>query len=77
MTRRDYLFLSACFARTLATVGMTLAERRGVANAARDMAYSLALENVRFDQVRFLRDCGLAGVAESIIDGCPNYGGTD
>lgn len=81
MTRRDYVFLSDCFALTLAAPDITLAERRGVAKAARDMAYKLALANPRFDQVLFLRNCGLAGVAESIMAGCPNfegsYGGTD
>lgn len=77
MTRRDYVFLAECFARTLATAGMPLNERRGVATAARDMAYQLALDNPRFDQVLFLRNCGLAGVAQSIVKGCPNYGGTD
>lgn len=77
MTRRDYVFLAECFASTLATVGLTLHERRGVAHAARHMAYNLALANPRFDQVLFLRNCGLAGIAESIMQGCPNYGGTD
>lgn len=77
MTRRDYIFLSDCFALTLAAPDITLAERRGVARAARDMAYKLALANPRFDQVLFLRNCGLAGIAESIVDGSPSYGGTD
>lgn len=80
MTRRDYVFLADCFALTLAAPDITLAERRGVARAARDMAYKLALANPRFDQVLFLRNCGLPNAASLVQDGSPNfasYGGTD
>jgi hypothetical protein len=81
MTRRDYIFLAECFAVSLATAGMTLNQRRGVAQAARDMAYRLALNNPRFDQVLFLRNCGLPNAAALVVDGSPSYagsyGGTD
>lgn len=81
MTRRDYIFLAECFAATLGTVGLRLHERRGVAVAARDMAYKLALANPRFDQVLFLRNCGLPNAAAMVCEGSPNYegsyGGTD
>lgn len=82
MTRRDYLFLAECFAATLGTAGLTVPQRRGVAQAARDMAYKLALANPKFDQVMFLRNCGLPNAAALVLEGCPNfhgvsYGGTD
>jgi len=77
MTRRDYIFLAECFAASLSAIGPTLHERRGVALAARDMAYKLALANPRFDQVLFLANCGIPNAASVVIDGCPNYGGTE
>ncbi|MGH8275711.1 MAG: hypothetical protein ACRETH_03340 [Steroidobacteraceae bacterium] len=76
MTRRDYIFLAESFAATLGSVGFTLHERRGVAKAARDLAYKLALANPRFDQVLFLTNCGIANAASAVMEGCPSYGGT-
>lgn len=62
MTRRDYILLADCFKATLTAEGAATLSHiaaAGVRQAARDMAYRLALVNPKFDQALFLRNAGV------------------
>ncbi len=59
MTRRDYVLLAESFRETMRGLPTLSSERLGVIRAAQDMAFKLARKNVRFDQVMFLRNCGM------------------
>lgn len=57
-TRRDYeLMHSAIRAAVMSTPDT--AEKSGIAKAARELAYALKKRNPMFDELRFLRDCGV------------------
>lgn len=60
MTRRDYLLIAAAFERSLhGDAPITFEMRVGIERAARDMAYTLAQANPRFEQETFLRNAGV------------------
>ena len=64
MTRKDYVLITATFAKERAKVAqgpIVLGDAvRAIDSTAREMAYRLAQDNARFAGDRFLRACGVA-----------------
>lgn len=63
MTRRDYIMLSTALRRAMDDARDCVSDaaqnqQLGIESAVREIAHDLAMNNAKFDRMRFLRDAG-------------------